>query len=226
MARKKKKADHSQENGLQGFDSILAEISARLAKLEGGQGEKLLAGLDECLELADQAHRTALEEDQPWLAAWIALQKASLHSDLAEFSGAMGRAVQIHSAMNLIVETADSIPGLPANLDLAARLYIDLTGILLRIRTFFEEEEQLQALDDLVRGCAENLGQLLAQSQSLKIEAADLMVTARMIEVLDHLEGSPQQGQISRDLDHQAAALLNLAGGCPAQLRHLSGEGR
>ena len=226
MPTKKKKTDGSQDKGIQTVDSLLTRISARLAELEGGKEGELLAGLDECLEQADQAQDLAIEGNQPWLAAWIALQKASLHSDLAEFSSAMGRAVQVHTSMNLILETAESIPDLPPDLDRAASLYLTLIGVLLRIRTFFEEKDQLQAVDGLIQGCAETLGQLLAHSQALKAEAADLLFTARILEALDDLEVKSDQGGTSRDLDRQAAALLGLAGGHLAQLSRLSGEGQ
>lgn len=226
MAKKKRKTRNSQANDPQAIESILAEISSKLAVLEGSEGEELLSGLDECLELANRAEESAIEEDRPWLGAWIALQKASLHSDLAEYSGAMGRPVQIHAAMNLLLETSDRIPELPPNLNLAAKLYLTLLGILLRMRAFFEGEDQLQALEDLIQAGAENLGQCLAHSHSLKEEAADLLFTSRIIESLDDLAGAPDQGQTSRDLDDQAALLLRLAGGDPAQLGALSGEGQ
>lgn len=226
MAAKKKKTASSPDDGLQALDPILADISARLSDLESAQEEELSRGLEDCLELACRAHSLASTGGRPWLAAWIALQKASLHSDLAQFLRGSESEAQIESAMDLILETAVSIPDLPANLDQAASLYSTLIGILLRIRGFFEDESQIQALDDLVRGCAETLGQLIAHSQFLKEQAADLLLASRILEVLDDLEGTPDQGKDSRDLDQQAADLISLAGADPAQLAPLSREGR
>lgn len=222
----KRKDDQIKEVNIRKSGDILGQITDRLAALDGTDRDQLLSVLEECLVLADQAREAAVAESQPWLAAWIDLQKASLHSDLAEFSGAMGRAVQIHTAMNLALAVIEAIPELPPDLGRAAQLYAWLVGILLRVRVYFEEQDQLQALDDLVRACAENLGQLLAKSQALKAEAADLQFSALVLDELEGLTASAAADPASRDLKAQAASLLKLAGGRPADLPLFSREAK
>jgi hypothetical protein len=199
--------------------SILEKISDQLESA-GENQQKLQAALENSLTSFDQAKVIFLAENQPWLAAWVDLKKAALHCDLAEGANYLGRGVQVHTAMELINKTLTAIPDLPADLDLAAKLYITMIETLYQVRALFDKPDQLQALDDLISGVAENLGESIALDLSLRTEANDLKFTAGILEALADLEEDPEikkdMLETSQDLERQAAG--NLAISSPLDL--------
>ena len=200
--------------GLEPAYLILDKISDQLDSA-GEDHQDLQSALENSLVLYNQAKEIFQEEDQPWLAAWVDLQKASLHGGLAQMANAMGRAVQAHTAMELIGEVLTVLPDLPPSMDLGAKLYMTMIIPLFQFRPFFEEPEQLQALDDLILGVSENIGEALALDLSLRAEANDLKFTAGVLEALADLEEDPKiKNEIletSKVLSHQAAGNLMIS---------------
>lgn len=193
---------------------ILDKISEQLESA-GEDQQKILFALESSLDQYDQAKEIFLVESQPWPAAWANLKKASLHIELAQMANAMGRAVQVHTAMELIKDVLTEIPSLSPSMDLAAKLYIVMIDTLIRIRSFFKEPEQLEALDDLIRGVAESLGEAQALDLLFRAEANDLVFSARILEALANLEEDPQRKgemmETSRGLSRQAAENLMIS---------------
>ena len=120
----------------------------------------------------------------------------------------MGRGVQAHTALELVKGVLDDLPAFPPNLDLTAKLYLTLIEVLFQIRSLFKKEDQLDALDALIRGVAENLGESMALDLSLRAEANDLKCTAGILEALADLEEDPtskeEMLETSQGLSRQA----------------------
>lgn len=157
-----------------------------------GSDQEIQSALETSLTLYDQAKEILLAEDQPWLAAWVDLQKATFHCELAQMAKSMGRAIQIHTAMELIGEVLTVLQDLPPSTELAVNLYSAMIIPLYQIRSFFEEPEELEALDNLIRGVGENIGEALALDLSLRAEANDLKYTAENLKALADLEEDPE----------------------------------
>jgi len=226
-ARTKKKRNFLPE--LEPAYSILKRISDQLASAEEEQ-QNLQAALENSLTSYDQAKVIFQAENQPWLSAWVDLKKAALHCELAEGANYMGRGVQAHTAMELINKTLIAIPDLPADLDLAAKLYITMIETLFRIRTLFDRPDQMQALDELIRGVAENLGESMALDLSLRAEANDLKFTAEILKALADLEEDPQSKEemleTSRGLSRQADENLTVSSPLDLSGYELAQEGK
>jgi hypothetical protein len=169
--------------------TALAQIIEELESLNKSENnQEVQAALEESLKMCEQAREIFLAHDQPWLAAWTDLKKASLHAKLAQMANYLGRAVQAHSAMELVNGVLEALPTYPFNLDLAANIYIGVIDTLFWIRSLFQEPEQLEALDDLIRGVSENLGEAQAMDFLYRAEANDLNFTAGILETLAELE--------------------------------------
>ncbi len=215
--------------GLKPAYSILERISDQLESA-GEDQQKLQSVLENSLTTYDQARVIFLEENQPWLAAWVDLQKSLLHCKLAEGANFMGRSVQAHTALALVKGILDDLPAFPPNLDLTAKIYLTLIEVLFRIRSLFEKEDQLEALDTLIKGLAENLGGSMALDLSLRAEANDLKFTAGILEALADLEEDPQikKGilETSQVLSDQAAVNLLISSPLDLSGYEMSREGK
>ena len=195
--------------------SALARISDLAESIEGENDQEIQSALEKSLTLYDQAKEVFLKEDQSWLAAWADIQKASLICELASMANSMGRAVQAHTAMELVKAVLEEMPTYLPSLDLATKLYIALIDTLLRIRSLFNKEDQLEALDNLIHGVAENLGEVMVHDLSFRAEANDLKFTTGILEALADLEEDPQikkdMWETSQDLSHQVAGNLMIS---------------
>jgi hypothetical protein len=198
-----------------GFTILEALTRGLEGLIEESPEQEIQAILDQAIEDCTEASEYFTGEGQPWLAAWVDLKKATLHCDLAEKANYLGRGVQAHTAMELVSKTLTVIPDLPANLDLAAKLYITMIETLFRIRALFDKADQLQALDELIRGVAENLGEVQVLDLQFRAEANDLLFTASMLEALADLEEDPEIKkellETSQDLKSQATSNLMIS---------------
>ena len=193
--------------------SILAEVSENLNAAHEGKQE-IRPILENSVDQYQQAREIFLAERQPWLAAWVDLQKASLHCQLAEGANFMGRSVQAHTAMTLINDVLNNISDLPPNLDLTATIYITMTETLFQIRSLFEKPDQLEAIDEFIQGVSENLGEALALDLLYRAEANDLEFTAGILAALTDIEEDQEiiqeQTALVNQIKWQAAARLAL----------------
>ncbi len=121
--------------GLEPAYLVLDKISDQL-KSAREDPQNLQSVLINSLDQYDLAKEIFLAEDQPWQAAWVDLQKASLHCELAQMVNTMGKAVQIHAAMELIGKALAVLPDLPPSMDLGAKLYMTMIIPLIQITVF------------------------------------------------------------------------------------------
>jgi len=172
----------------QGMD-LLQEIAAELGKLdESSQKKDIQAVLEGAVERCGKASDFFLSQEQPWLAAWVDLKEASLLCELADGMKAKGRVAQAQIALALVMEVMEKAPGFPPSLDLTARLHTDMIVPLFQIRALFEKQDQLEAMDDLIRAVAENLGEAQAMDLLYRRETADLDFTAGVLDALIEVE--------------------------------------
>jgi len=183
---------------------------------ESDDDKEIRTVLKKALKLCDKAREIFLEKDQSWLGAWTDIRKASLHCELAQIENNKGQAAQINSAMELLKKVLDSMEMYPPSADMTAKLYNGMIDTLFRIRSFFDEEEQLEAIDAFIKGIAENMGEAMAVDLSLRAEANDLKFVAGILETLADLEEDPKEKEemlkTSQDLSQQAAENLILSG--------------
>jgi len=183
---------------------------------ESDDDKEIRTVLKKALKLCDKAREIFLEKDQSWLGAWTDIRKASLHCELAQIENNKGQAAQINSAMELLKKVLDSMETYPPSADMTAKLYNGMIDTLFRIRSFFDEEEQLEAIDAFIKGIAENMGEAMAVDLSLRAEANDLKFVAGILETLADLEEDPKEKEemlkTSQDLSQQAAENLILSG--------------
>ena len=193
--------------------SILYQIQEKIESLS--KPEDSPAVLEESLVLCGQAREIFVAQDQPWLAAWMDIKKAALHCDLAYSANYMGKAVQTHTGMELVKEVLESMPSYPSNLNLAAKLYIAMIDTLFRIRALYEKPEQLDALDNLIYGVSQSLGEIQALDLSFRSQANDLNFCAGILESLAEIEEDPQiRDEIektSQYLERKAASNLMIS---------------
>lgn len=210
------RATHKNKELKPAFSALSKINEIFMAAAELDDDEEIRAVLEKALGLCDQAGKIFLEKDQAWLGAWTDIRKASLHCELAQIENNTGRAVQIHAAMELLRKVMDSMETVPPSADMAAKLYNGMIDTLFRIRSFFDEEEQLEAINAFIQGLAENLGEAMAVDLSLRAEANDLKFTAGILEALADLEEDPREKEEilknSQELSQQAAENLLLSG--------------
>lgn len=204
-------------NELEPAFSALRKITELFESVaESDDDKEIRAVLKKALKLCDQAREIFLVKDQPWLGAWTDIRKASLHCELAQIENNKGQAAQINSAMELLKKVLDSMETYPPSADMTAKLYNGMIDTLFRIRSFFDEEEQLEAIDAFIKGIAENMGEAMAVDLSLRVEANDLKFTAGILEALAVLEEDQKEKEemqkTSRDLSDQAKGNLILSG--------------
>ena len=178
---------------LESINFILADIEEALDPAGQDRTEiENRASIDDAVGWCDQAREIALAHNQPWLAAYIDLKKAALYCELAKDANYIGRGVHIFAAMELVNQTLAAVPGFPPSLDLAARLYLSVIETLFRVRALLDKPEQLEALDALIRGAAENLGEYQAADLLYRAEANHLTFSAGVLELV--AEVNPDSG--------------------------------
>ena len=197
--------------------SALGKITELFASVaESDDDKEIRAVLKRALKFCDQAGEIFFAKEEPWLEAWTDIRKASLHCELAQIENKKGQAAQINSAMELLKKVLDSMETYPPSADMTAKLYNGMIDTLFRIRSFFDEEAQLGAIDAFIKGIAENMGEAMAVDLSLRAEANDLKFTAGILEVLADLEDDPKEKEemlkTSKDLSQQATENLMLSG--------------
>ena len=183
---------------------------------ESDDDKEIRAVLKKALKLCDQARAIFFAKEETWLGAWTDIRKASLYCELAQVENNKGRVVQIQSAMEQIKKVIDSMETHPPTADMTAKLYNGMIDTLFRILSFFDEEEQLDAINAFIKGMAENMGEAMAIDLSLRAEANDLKFTAGILEALADLEEDPKEKEemlkTSQELSQQAAENLFLSG--------------
>jgi hypothetical protein len=211
--------------------SALEKVTKLFASVaESDDARKIQSVLNKALKLCHQAGEIFLEKDQPWLAAWTCLRKASLHCELAHVGKDKGRDVQTRTAMELLKNVLDSMEADPPSVNMAAKLYDGIIYTLFRIRSLFNESEQIEALDDMIKVMAENLGETMALDLSLRAEANDLKFTAGILGSLADFEEDPilkqDMQKTSRDLLDQAKGNVILSGTLDASAYSITREGK
>jgi hypothetical protein len=172
---------------------LLQEISADLGKLEESSPDKdIQVVLERSIERCGQASEIFQSQDQPWLAAWVDLRKASLLCELADGKKTKARHAQAQKALDLVMEVMEKAPDFPPSLDLTARLHITMIEILFRFRVLFEKPHQLEAIDGLIRAVAENLGEAQAMDLLYRRQTADLDFTAGVLDAMIQIEEDPE----------------------------------
>jgi hypothetical protein len=176
----------------QGMD-LLQKITIELGKLdESSQKKDIQAVLEGAVERFGKASEFFLSQDQPWLAAWVDLRRASLLCELANDMKAKGRRAQAQKALELVMEVMEKAPDFPPSLDLTVKLHTAMIEPLFRIRALFEKPDQREAIDDLISAVAENLGEAQAMDLLYRRETADLDFTAGVLDALIEVEEDPE----------------------------------
>jgi hypothetical protein len=184
--------DEIKQTLSEGMD-LLEEISAELGKLnETSQKKEIKAVLEEAVQRCGQASEFFLYQDQPWMAAWVDLRKASLVCKLADGKRAKGRMAQAQAALDLVMEVLEKAPDFPASLDLTAKLHIAMIEPLFQIRALFKEPDQQEVINRLIQAVAENLGEAQAMDLLYRRETADLDFTAGVLDALIEIEEEPE----------------------------------
>jgi hypothetical protein len=176
----------------EGMD-LLQEIRIDLGKLdESSQEQDIQEVLERAVKRCGQASDFFLSQDQPWLASWVDLRKASLLCQLADGKKAKARNVQARTALDLVMGVMEKAPGFPPSLDLTSKLHIAMLEPLFRIRALFEKPDQLEAIDGLIRAVSENMGEAQAMDLSYRRETADLDFSAGVLDALIQVEEEPE----------------------------------
>ena len=172
--------------------------------------------LTDGMKLLNQAIEIFYRENEPIMATWTSLQKASIMGDLARAADSTLRSELTREALELAGKAIEVMPDdHPPNLAAATKLYLTMIEILVKIRAVLERSEQVEALDELIRGVSAHFGEVQALDLSVRNKAYDLFFTAQMLDTLVEIEKDPQQRKhmitSSRDLASQAYQLLQFS---------------
>lgn len=212
--------DHIQQKTGERFDlafDALAQISDLEKQwLDSDNEENARLLLTDGMLLFDRAIEIFTKENQPWMAAWTMLQKASTLADLAGVTDPVLRSELTRQALELSMNGMQIIPDdQPPNLKTITRLYMTVIETLLKIRVLLEKTDQIDALDELIEGISAQFGEVHAWDFSLRSKANDLLFTAQVLDSLVDIEKDPGQRkkmiEASEDLGLQAYDQLKIS---------------
>jgi hypothetical protein len=172
--------------------------------------------LTDGMKLLNQAIDIFYRENEPIMATWTSLQKASIMGDLARSADPILRSNLTRQALEQAGKAIELMPdGPPPNLTAATKIYLTMIEVLVKIRALLERSEQVEALDELIRGVSAHFGEVQALDLSVRSKAKDLFFTAQVLDTLVEIEKDPQQRKhmitSSRDLASQAYQLLQFS---------------
>jgi len=165
------------------------------SKRESANDESLIKRLlEDSLGLCDQALRVFRMENETWLDSRISIHKASLLTELATLVDPAVRPVHTRTAVELVQKAMLQVEDIPSpDLRKLARIYTSSLDTLLRIRVHFDQTDQLDALDELIRTIGARLGEIQALDLSLRSEAYDLLFSAQVLDSMTMLEQDPAE---------------------------------
>ena len=172
--------------------------------------------LTDGMKLLDQAIEIFHTENKPIMAAWTSLQKASIMGDLARSADPPLRSDLTRQALEQAEKAIERMPDVrPPNLTTASKLYLTMIEILVKIRALLDKSEQVEALDELIRGVSAHFGEVQALDLSARSKANDLIFTAQVLDALVEIEKDPGQRKpmitSSKDLASQAYQQLQFS---------------
>jgi hypothetical protein len=183
--------DKNKQDMAEGLD-LLQEIAADLDKLDDTSPKKEIQAVREgAIERYAKASEFFLSHNQPWLAARVKIMKASLLVEMANGKKAKTRLEGAQTALALVMEVLEKAPDLPPSLDQSVKLQIAAIESLFRIRGLFEEPEQQEGIDELIRAVAETMGEALSMDLLYRREIADLNFTAGILDAMIEVEEDP-----------------------------------
>jgi len=148
----------------------------------------------ECMALFDRATDVFVKENQPVMAAWTLLQKASVTADLASSANPGKRAELARQALVQAGEGIQTLPSdQPPNIKAITRLYNFVIETLFKIRALLDQPAQVEALDALIKAFSAHFGEVQAIDYSTRSQAYDRLFTAQVLETLVEIEKDPHQ---------------------------------